>query len=103
MLSEQSCPIRMMLPHVVGRGVTWWGESSPQKSLCDSSSEGGSASCRHEKRQEELPGHVVAAAVTRWSFPGFSTFPVEADRMSRRGSQTMKMVWQGLTRFCVPS
>ena len=53
--------------------------------------------------KKSFPGHVVATAVTRWSFPGFSSFPVEADRMSRRGSQTMQMVWQGLARFGVPS
>ena len=55
---------------------------------------------RNDKKS--FPGHVVATAVTRWSFPRFFSFPVEADRMSRRGSQTMQMVWQGLARFGVP-
>jgi len=56
---------------------------------------------RNDKKS--FPGHVVTTAVTRWCFPRFFSFPVEADRMSRRGSQTMKIVWQGLTRLGVPS
>ena len=85
MLSEQSCPLRMMLPHVVGRGVTWWGESSPKKARVTV--------------QVKQGAHRAVTRNDKKSFPGFSAFPVEADRMSRRGSQTMKMVWQGLTRF----
>ena len=56
---------------------------------------------RNDKKS--FPGHVVATAVTRWSFPLFLSFTVEADRMSRLGSQTMKMVWQGFACFGVPS
>ena len=65
----------MPCPHVVGRGVTWWGESSPQKSSCDSSSEEGSASCRHEKRQEELSRARRGRGRDSLEFPWFFRFP----------------------------
>jgi hypothetical protein len=52
---------------------------------------------------QSFPGHVSAVAVTRRSLPGVPSFPVEAGHMSRRGSQRMKMVFQGLVGFGVLS
>jgi len=86
-----------MLPHVVGRGVIWWGGPSPQKSSCDSSSEGGSASCRHEKRQEELPRARRGHGRDSLEFPSFFLFP--------RWSRSYEQSWltddaDGLARLC---